>query len=41
MNKLKKCVLIGLGTMLSLHSYGGKQQFNCGFYKPLYKYNVK
>ena len=27
MNKLKKCVLIGLGTMLSLHSYGGKQQF--------------
>ena len=27
MNKLKKCVLIGLGIMLSLHSYGGKQQF--------------
>ena len=27
MNKLKKYVLIGLGTMLSLHSYGGKQQF--------------
>ena len=27
MNKVKKCVLIGLGTMLSLHSYGGKQQF--------------
>ena len=25
MNKLKKCVLIGLGIMLSLHSYGGKQ----------------
>lgn len=27
MNKLKKCVLICLGIMLSLHSYGGKQQF--------------
>ena len=27
MKKLKKCVLIGLGIMLSLHSYGGKQQF--------------
>ena len=27
MNKLKKCVLIGLGIMLSLYSYGGKQQF--------------
>ena len=27
MNKLKKCVLIGLGIMLSLHSYWGKQQF--------------
>ena len=27
MNKLKKCVLIGLGIILSLHSYGGKQQF--------------
>ena len=27
MNKLKKCVLIGLGIMLSLHSYGGKKQF--------------
>ena len=27
MNKVKKCVLIGLGIMLSLHSYGGKQQF--------------
>ena len=24
---MKKCVLIGLGIMLSLHSYGGKQQF--------------
>lgn len=27
MNKVKKCVMIGLGIMLSLHSYGGKQQF--------------
>ena len=27
MNKVKKCILIGLGIMLSLHSYGGKQQF--------------
>ena len=27
MKKLKKCVLIGLGIILSLHSYGGKQQF--------------
>ena len=27
MKKLKKCVLIGLGLILSLHSYGGKQQF--------------
>ena len=27
MKKLKKCVLIGLGIMLSLQSYGGKQQF--------------
>ena len=27
MKKLKKCVLIGLGIMLSLHCYGGKQQF--------------
>ena len=27
MKKLKKCVLIGLGIMLSLHSQGGKQQF--------------
>ena len=27
MKKLKKCVLIGLGLILSLQSYGGKQQF--------------
>ena len=27
MKKLKKCILIGLGLILSLQSYGGKQQF--------------
>ena len=27
MKKLKKCILIGLGLILSLQSYGSKQQF--------------